>query len=129
MSGDIVTSNLEVKTNSTGERGRRRSERVALQVPLRLSAILPKGRRICVEVQTLVVNAHGGLFDIGMELPAEQRVLLNNYQTSEVVSATIRRVEKSEDGRYAVAFEFQSPSPHFWPISFPPTDWLTPEKG
>jgi hypothetical protein len=82
-----------------------------------------------VEVQTLVVNAHGGLFDIGMELPAEQRILLNNYQTSEVVSATIRRVEKSEDGRYAVAFEFQSPAPHFWPISFPPTDWLTPGKG
>jgi hypothetical protein len=38
------------------------------------------------------------------------------------------RVEGSEEGRFSVAFEFESPAPHFWPVSFPPADWSSVES-
>jgi hypothetical protein len=126
MPDDILTKSLSVKNDATVERGHRRSERVALQIPLKLSARLPEGRRICIEVKTQVVNAHGGLLDIGMHLEPGQRVMLNNCRGPELVTATILRIEKSEEARYSAAFEFEFPVHDFWPLYFPPDDlsWI-----
>jgi hypothetical protein len=117
---DIVEKSLETTKDSTPERGKRRSERVALNLPLKLTARTPDGHRICIEVQTRVVNAHGGLLDMGIELEPGQRIMLNNNRSSELVTATILRIEKSEMGRFLAAFEFEHPVVQFWPISFPP---------
>jgi hypothetical protein len=73
----------------------RRSERVMLKVPLQLSARLPTGQRIRIGVMTLVVNAHGGLLDVGMEIEPGQRIMLNNHRNPELVTATVLRVENS----------------------------------
>jgi hypothetical protein len=126
MASDITEKSLAVKNDATVERGRRRSERVALRIPLKLSARLADGRRICVEVKTQVVNAHGGLLDIGMELEPGQRIMLNNNRSPEVVTATVLRVEKYEEGRCLAAFEFEFPVSGFWPVAFPPDDlsWI-----
>jgi hypothetical protein len=126
MSGDILEKGLAVKNDAIVERGRRRSERVALHIPLKMSARLPDGRRICIEVKTQVVNAHGGLLDVGMDLEPGQRIMLNNCCSPELVTAIILRVERCEDGRCFAAFEFEFPTPAFWPISIPPDDlsWI-----
>jgi hypothetical protein len=108
---------------------RRRSKRVVLRVRLRLSAKTPDGKRITIEAQSLVVNAHGGLLDVGMEMPAGQEVFLSNLKTENVTAGKVLRAERSEQGRFLVAFEFQSPAPHFWPVSFPPTDWTCVESS
>jgi hypothetical protein len=118
---DIVEKSLAVTTDTTLERGRRRSERVALKVPLKLTARMPDGHRICIEVQTQVVNAHGGLLDMGIELEPGQRIMLNNNRSGELVTASILRIEKTELGRFFAAFEFEYPVVEFWPVSFPPT--------
>jgi hypothetical protein len=114
-------------TNKTGhtmeERNQRRSERVVLRVPLQLSAKMPDGRRISIEVHSLVVNAHGGLLDVGMEMLSGQQVVLSNPRSEKVASGKIVRVEASEEGRFSVAFAFEFPAPSFWPVSFPPADW------
>jgi hypothetical protein len=89
---------------------------------------MPDGRQICIETQTLVVNAHGGLLDVGMGMPAGQQVLLSNLRTEEVVIGSVLRVEGSEEGRFLVAIEFESPAPNFWPVSFPPADWSCVES-
>ena len=104
----------------------RRSERVMLKIPLKLSARLSNGQRVCIEVATLVVNAHGGLLDIGMEMETGQKIMLNNHRSPELVTATILRVEKTEMGRFSVAFEFEFPVRDFWPVEFPPVDlsWI-----
>jgi hypothetical protein len=86
---------------------------------------MPDGHRICIEVQTQVVNAHGGLLDMGIELEPGQRIMLNNNRSSELVTATILRIEKSEMGRFLAAFEFEYPVVQFWPISFPPNKDLS----
>jgi hypothetical protein len=105
------------------ERNRRRSERVVLRVPVHLSAVMPGGKRISIEAHTLVVNAHGGLLDIGTEMVKGQQIRLSNSKTDIVATGKVLRVERSEDGRFSIAFEFECPAPHFWPVSFPPRDW------
>jgi hypothetical protein len=98
---------------------------VALKLPLKLTARMPDGHRICIEVQTQVADARGGLLDMGIELEPGQRIMLNNNRSSELVSATILRNEKSEPGRFLAAFEFEYPVVQFWPISFPPNKDLS----
>lgn len=123
MSEGISKSSPDRNVSTTTEKSRRRSERVVLRIPLQLSAKMPDGKRICIEAHTSVVNAHGGLMDVGMELVVRQQVLLTNSNMEKVATAKVVRVEGSEDGRYSVAFEFEFPVPSFWPISFPPPDW------
>jgi hypothetical protein len=108
-------------------RNQPRSERVVLHVPLQLSAKLPDGKRISIEARTLVVNAHGGLLDVGLELLCMQQVVLTNSRTDRVATARIVRVEGSQEGRFSAAFEFEFPAPNFWPVSFPPPDWSCAE--
>jgi hypothetical protein len=116
---EILAKSLAVTNNATVERGRRRSERVALEIPIKLTARMPDGRRICIEVKTQVVNAHGGLIDMGMEMEPGQRIMLNNNRSPELVTATILRIEKIELGRFSAAFEFEFPVTQFWPVTFP----------
>jgi hypothetical protein len=84
---------------------------------------MPDGKRINIEAQSLVVNAHGGLLDVGMEMVAGQQIRLSNSKTEIITTGRVVRVEASQMGRFSVAFEFESPAPHFWPVSFPPADW------
>ena len=123
MAEDITKPGTNKTASTMEERNRRRSERVVLRVPLQLSAKMPNGKRISIEVYSLVVNAHGGLLDIGMELPSGQQVILSNPRNEKVASGKIVRVEASEEGRFSIAFAFEFPAPSFWPVSFPPADW------
>jgi hypothetical protein len=128
MSEEISKSSPDRSASAIEGRNRRRSERVVLRVPLQLSARMPDGRRICIETYTLVVNAHGGLLDVGMEMLARQQVLLSNTRTEKVATAKVVRVEGLQDGRFSVAFEFEFPAPSFWPVIFPPPDWSSTES-
>jgi hypothetical protein len=123
MREDTSNSSLGRTANTMEEKNRRRSERVVLRVPVGLSAMMPDGRRINIEAHTLVVNAHGGLLDVGMEMVRGQRIRLSNLKTEIATSGRVVRVGASEQGRFSVAFEFESPVPHFWPVNFPPADW------
>lgn len=129
MSEDISKSSPDKTANLMEERNRRRSARVVLRVPLRLSAMMPGGKRISIEAQTLVVNAHGGLLDVGTEMVRGQQIRLSNLKMENVTTGRVIRVEASEKGRFSIAFEFESPAPHFWPVTFPPPDWSCVESG
>jgi hypothetical protein len=123
MAEDVTKSGTNKTASTMEERNRRRSERVVLRVPLQLSAKMPDGKRISIEVYSLVVNAHGGLLDVGMELLGGQQVILSNPRNEKVASGKIVRVEASDEGRFSIAFAFEFPAPSFWPVSFPPADW------
>jgi len=102
---------------------RRRSERVLLQIRLLLEIRLEDGKLASMDVFTLVVNAHGGLLEAGVKLARGQKIWLINTGTGAKVPCHVVGTRKSQDGAFAVAFEFENPSPDFWPISFPPNDW------
>ena len=104
---------------------RRRSERVMLQVPVVVQIKTRDGKDAREETQTVVVNAHGGLLKLRMEVKAGQPILLINEKSKVQQGCRVVRVETSEAGLSAVAFEFDQPAPHFWPIVFPPADWGT----
>ena len=125
MPTDSTKSGFSGTSSTSEERSRRRSERVVLCVPILLSARILHGRRISIDAKSLVVNAHGGLLDVGLELMKGQHIILNNPITERVATGKILRVERSEEGRFFVAFEFEFPTPNFWPIVFPPADWTS----
>jgi hypothetical protein len=103
---------------------RRRSERVVLHVPVVVVTETMEGKRVQEETQTLVVNAHGGLFSLKMEVVPGQPVLLINPKNGKEQKCRVVRVENPPGGGLAVAFEFDAPAAHFWPIVFPPADWV-----
>jgi hypothetical protein len=107
--------------NVTEAKSRRRSERLVLRISLLLSALVPDGKRINVEAQSLVVNAHGGLLRVGML--RGQKIYLRNDTTELFTTGRVLRVEGLEEGQFSIAFEFESPCPQFWPVNFPPADW------
>jgi len=102
---------------------RRRSERVMLQIPILVKTDSAEDEHFEEETHTLVVNAHGGLLKLEMEVLAGQPIVLRNPRSGAEVAARVVRVENPPGGYTAVAFEFLEPSPHFWPVDFPPADW------
>jgi hypothetical protein len=107
---------------------RRRSERVMLQIPITVMAETPEHVHVREETQTLVVNAHGGLMKLKAELHIGQPLLLLNPQTGARESCKVVRVDQPSPDYFAVAFEFDHPSPKFWPVVFPPADWALSKK-
>ena len=94
-----------------------------LQVPVVVQAKGVDGKDVRESTQTVVVNAHGGLLKLKMELKAGQPILLINERAKLQQASHVVRVETSQTGHSAVAFEFDQPAPQFWPIVFPPADW------
>jgi hypothetical protein len=106
---------------------RRRSERVMLQIPVTVLAETRDRIQVQENTHTLVVNAHGGLIKLKMDLLAGQPIILLNPQTGIEESSHVVRIEQPSPDYFAVAFEFERPSPKFWPVVFPPTDWENPK--
>lgn len=102
---------------------RRRSQRVQLQIPVTLEAEIDAGKPIRLDAFTLVVNAHGGLLEMSLPLRPGQKLSLVNPASGLRKPAKTVGLRRSQDSSFLVAFEFDSPTPQFWPIAFPPTDW------
>ncbi|HKV24888.1 MAG TPA: hypothetical protein VJN93_09890 [Candidatus Acidoferrum sp.] len=107
---------------------RRRSERVMLQIPITVLAETPERDPLQEDTHTLVVNAHGGLMKLKLELLPGQPMILVNQQTGVEQSCRVVRIDQPAADYFAVAFEFDRPAPKFWPIAFPPADWEVPKS-
>jgi hypothetical protein len=110
--------------SSSNPRDRRRSERVVLRMRITVIAEDHARERRQFDAMTQVVNAHGGLMRIETELHVGQPMLLKNPQNNADEACRVVRVEDTADGDFAVAFEFATPHAKFWPIVFPPKDWI-----
>ena len=101
----------------------RRSQRVMLQMPVLIHIHMPDGRHLRQDGFTLVVNAHGCLLAMETKPEVGQRMMLVNPKSGVEQSGTVTCAQKSRDGGYAVAFEFDSSTPQLWSLMFPPKDW------
>ena len=110
--------------NSANPAERRRSERVMLRMRITVIAEDTTRKRQQFEALTQVVNAHGGLMKVQMELHVGQPMLLVNPQNKVEQGCRVVRVDDTAEGDFAVAFEFDTPNPKFWPVVFPPEDWV-----
>ena len=82
-----------------------------IQLAVTVLAETPERVKIKEEASTLVVNAHGGLLKLRMELMAGQPLTLINPQNGIRQSCRVLRIEQPSPDYFAVAFEFDHPSP------------------
>ena len=113
-----------VSTEPTREQ--RRSERVKLNVPLIVMTETLEHVKVQEVTHTIVVNAHGGLFKLKMEVLVGQPMTLANLQTNVEKRCRVVRVERLPGDEFGIAFEFEKPAPEFWPVTAPPADWQIP---
>lgn len=120
---------MDHSTVTTNGANRRRSERVMLKVPVVLSIHSADGIVTEEKTSTQVVNAHGGLLSLQMEISVGQLFLLTNSKTGIARDCTVVRTQQSPSTPgLMVAFQFAAPAPDFWPIVFPPKDWQARES-
>jgi len=76
------------------------------------------------DTRTIVVSAHG----CGMPLktgvlPGESIVVIHKQSREEVVCRVVMCRQIGKGGDWTTGVEFQTPTPRFWHIAFPPDDW------
>jgi hypothetical protein len=104
---------------------RRRSERVVLRIAVNVFAENEQRQQIRVKAETQVVNAHGGLMRMREHLHVGQSFLLSNPSNYQDMTCRVVRIDEDGLEFYNVAFEFDRPTSHFWPVTFPPADWAS----
>jgi hypothetical protein len=103
----------------------RRSQRVLIAVPISVVLSRPSQKPITEKANTLVVNAHGALLLLAMKLFAGDSITLTNPQTDEQQPARVVYLGPQQSDKQEIGIEFVKPSPLFWRIAFPPSDWTT----
>ena len=100
----------------------RRSQRVIIRVPITLLGT-EKGKPVKITAYTVAVNVHGAMVACPRMLDAETNLELVNGRTDEKITTRVTRAARESAEGYLIPVEFTTPSPNFWQISFPPTNW------
>ena len=95
---------------------RRRSQRVAMQIEVRVTGYNAKGVRFTEDTHTKVISALGGLVMLQTPVKIGQRLVLTNRQTKVTVECMVAYREGMTVG---LAFLLNRP---FWPVDFPPAE-------
>lgn len=82
-----------------------------------------EGKATTFDVHTLNVNPDGALVVMKKCLASGTRLVLENSNTRERVACKVARQPRESSEGFQIPLEFDSPSPRFWRITFPPTDW------
>jgi hypothetical protein len=80
------------------------------------------------KTKTITVNANGCLVLLAAKVKRGQKLIISNPQTQEELPCTVIFQGDYNSGRSEVGLEFSEPSPKFWRIAFPPTDWDPNER-
>jgi len=101
----------------------RRSQRVCLSLPITVFREGPGKNVASEETSTLIVNAHGALLQLALTVEIGQLLGIKNTQTMEELVCRVVSLGLDQPGKREVGIEFEVPSPRFWRIAFPPSDW------
>ena len=102
---------------------RRRSQRVLVKVPVRVSVRAGATPLTEEETHTLSVSAHGALLRVSAPLYRGQRLTLSNPQTKDSLECVVAHIDRFPNEEVKVGVEFLLPNPTFWHVAFPPKDW------
>jgi hypothetical protein len=106
---------------------RRRSQRVIIRVPVTLE-LTENGQTVKIAAHTVAVNIHGAMALCTRTIDAEAKLEVLNEHTHQRTSARVTRTPRESAEGYLIPFEFTSPSPNFWQITFPPANWKPVES-
>jgi PilZ domain-containing protein len=111
-------------SNTSGNPGaRRRSQRVLMQVSIRIRGTDAQGQKFEEETETLAINAHGALILLTARVTSGCKVEVKHKRTEEEQECQVVFLGPVRGGRAEVGLEFSSPRPAFWRVAFPPEDW------
>lgn len=113
----------QVPNTSSGNGARRRSQRVLMQVGVRIRGTDAQGKAVDEETETLAINAHGALVLLTARFTSGAKVHLLHKRTQEDQECHIVFLGPVRAGKAEIGLEFTSPSSNFWRVSFPPEDW------
>ena len=102
---------------------RRRSQRVLMTVPVRVSGQTGLGSPFQEDTQTRAISAHGALIPVSTQVSRGQRLTLSNLQTRAALECVVAHIAKHQNSDPQVGVEFMLPNPIFWHVAFPPNDW------
>jgi hypothetical protein len=98
---------------------RRRTVRVMLSVPLRVSGHTEIGERFSIRAMSHTVSRHGASIDLDVEVVLGEVLQLENEVTREKVEGKVVSIRRTREGKKFVAVEFVSADPNFWHMAFP----------
>jgi len=98
---------------------RRRTQRVALTVPLVLNGQNEGGEKFSVRARTNAVSQHGAQIESEHPLVIGQVLLLINESSARKVEARVASIQRKRDGKTYVGVEFLSGEINFWNMTFP----------
>jgi hypothetical protein len=103
---------------------RRRSQRVLMNIPVRISGQAAGDSSLFEEeTHTLAISAHGALIVVTSPVYRGQRFTLSNMQAKASLECVVVHVDRSSSGEIDVGVEFLLPNSRFWGVAFPPKDW------
>jgi hypothetical protein len=115
-------------SNVTAHTGaKRRSQRVLMQVGVRIRGKDAQGKDFEEDAQTLAINAHGGLILLTARLISGAVVHMKHNKTEEEQECHVAFLGPVRSGKAEIGLEFTTPRPTFWRVAFPPEDW-TPKN-
>lgn len=120
-----VGSPLTARPVAASTRKARRSQRVALRIPVIAYSDASRSQpHPKFEETTLVVrvSAHGGLLESSGPLRVGDRFMLRHVNRDEKAECRAVFVQNGTFGRKLAGFEFTGGPLNFWGVSFPPPD-------
>ncbi len=117
----------QVSNRPTHAGARRRSQRVLMQVPVRVRGKNAQGAEFEEFTETLAINAHGSLILLNARLTSGAVVHMKHNKTEEEQECHVAFLGPVRGGKAEIGLEFTAPRPTFWRVAFPPEDW-TPKS-
>ena len=114
---------FQVSTTPAHAASRRRSQRVLMQVGIRVRGKDAQGKEFDEMTETLAINAHGALILLNVRVLSGAIIHVKHNKTEEEQECHVAFLGPVRSGRAEVGVEFTSPRPTFWRVAFPPEDW------
>jgi hypothetical protein len=109
--------------NTATNQARRRSQRVLMQVRVRIRGTDAQGKPFEEESDTLAINAHGALIALKSRITSGSKLKMQHKMTEEEQDCNVVFLGPVRDEKAEIGLEFSAPRPTFWRVSFPPEDW------
>jgi len=114
---------VESRETSWLAANRRRSQRVLMTIPVRVSGQNVLGSPFEEETHTRAISAHGALILMSTQVYRGQRLTLSNIQTKAALECVVAHIARRQTEHPQAGVEFTLPNPMFWHVAFPPKDW------
>jgi hypothetical protein len=98
---------------------RRRTVRVMLTVPLRVSGKTEIGEKFSVKALSHSVSLHGASIELEQGVVLGETLQIENEITKEKVEGKVVSIRRARDGKRYVAIEFTESDANFWHMAFP----------